>query len=145
MNASLSLPSTADSDPGTEEQFGRRVAARLTAGSLDLPHDAAERLRAVRMQALARRKVVQLRTAPAIASSGGTATLGGGWWTRVASIAPLVALVIGLVTVSILQEEHRASETAEVDAALLTDELPPAAYPDPGFLQYLKTDEAAPR
>ena len=27
---------------------------------------------------------------------------------------------------------------AELDAALLTDDLPPAAYSDPGFLQYLK-------
>jgi hypothetical protein len=29
---------------------------------------------------------------------------------------------------------------AEVDVALLTDELPPAAFADPGFLQFLKTD-----
>ena len=29
-------------------------------------------------------------------------------------------------------------ELAEVDAALLTDALPPAAYADPGFLQFLK-------
>ena len=28
---------------------------------------------------------------------------------------------------------------AEVDAALLTDDLPPAAYADPGFAQYLKS------
>ncbi|MBC7611256.1 MAG: DUF3619 family protein, partial [Polaromonas sp.] len=26
----------------------------------------------------------------------------------------------------------------EVDAALLTDELPPAAFSDPGFVQFLK-------
>ena len=140
MNVSLSLSSAA-----AEQQFGRRVAARLTAGSLDLPHDSAERLRAARVQALSRRKVVQLRTAAAVVAAGGAAVLGGGWWTRVASIAPLVALVVGLVTVSILQEERRTSELADVDAALLTDELPPAAYTDPGFLQFLKTDEAAPR
>lgn len=140
MNVSLSFSSAA-----AEEQFGRCVAARLTAGSLDLPHDSAERLRAARVQALSRRKVVQLRTAAAVVAAGGAAVLGGGWWTRVASIAPLVALVVGLVTVSILQEERRTSELADVDAALLTDELPPAAYTDPGFLQFLKTDEPAPR
>jgi hypothetical protein len=27
---------------------------------------------------------------------------------------------------------------AEVDSALLIDDLPPAAYADPGFLQFLK-------
>ncbi len=140
MNALLSSSSAV-----AEEQFGRRLASRLTAGSLDLPHECAERLRAARVQALARRKVVQLRTAPAVVASGGAAALGGGWWTRVASIAPLLALVIGLVTISIIQEEHRASELADVDTALLTDELPPAAYTDPGFAQFLKADEAAPR
>ena len=140
MNVSLSSSSAV-----AEEQFGRRLAARLTAGSLDLPHDMAERLRAGRMQALAHRKVAQRRPAPVILSAGGAAALGGGWWTRVATIAPLVALVVGLVTISIIQDEHRASELAEVDAALLTDELPQAAYTDPGFLQFLKTDEAASR
>ena len=141
MNASFDSSVT-----GAEAQFGRRLAARLTAGTLDLPHESAERLRAARVQALARRKVEhQLRTAPVIVSSGGAAALGGGWWTRVATIAPIVALVVGLVAVNILQDEHRASEIAEVDAALLTDDLPPAAYTDPGFLQFLMSDEAASR
>lgn len=132
-----------------QERFGRAVAARLSAGSHDLPHDIAERLRAGRMQALARRKVVQVRTAPASAvagMTGGAALLGGGdggWWTRVASVLPLVALVAGLVTISVWQEEDRTAEVADVDAALLTDELPPAAYTDPGFAQFLKREASA--
>jgi hypothetical protein len=32
----------------------------------------------------------------------------------------------------------RASEIADVDAELLTSELPTTAYTDPGFAQYLK-------
>jgi len=141
MNASFDSSLT-----GAEAQFGRRLAARLTAGTLGLPHESAERLRAARVQALARRKVVQqMRPAPVILSKGGAAVLGGGWWTRVATIAPIVALVVGLVAVNILQDEHRAKEIAEVDAALLTDDLPPAAYTDPGFLQFLKSDEATSR
>ena len=98
------------------------------------------------MQALARRKVVQVRTAPAgsvVGVSGGAALLGsgdGGWWTRVASVLPLVALVAGLVTISVWQDEDRTAEVADVDAALLTDELPPAAYTDPGFAQFLKRE-----
>jgi hypothetical protein len=39
-----------------------------------------------------------------------------------------------------MQNEDRARELAEVDVALLTDDLPPAAFSDPGFLQFLKTD-----
>lgn len=123
-----------------EAQFGRRVAARLTAGTAELPHEFGERLRAARMQAVARRKVApQLRTAPVVVRSGNTAALGGGWWTRIGSVVPLVALVAGLVAISVMQDDNRTNEIAEVDSALLTDDLPPAAYTDPGFAQFVQT------
>ncbi|MDP2768972.1 MAG: DUF3619 family protein, partial [Giesbergeria sp.] len=38
------------------DRFARRVTARLTEGASELPYDISERLRAARMQALARRK-----------------------------------------------------------------------------------------
>lgn len=129
---------------GPEARFGARVAARLSAGTHDLPHDISERLRAGRVQAVARRKLVQTRTAPVVASSvgrDGTLVLGGGWWTRIASALPVIALVAGLVAISVQQDDNRASEVAEVDAALLTGDLPPAAYTDPGFAQFLKGDD----
>lgn len=55
------------------------------------------------------------------------------------SAVPLMALVVGLVVINIAQDEDSANDLAEVDAALLTDDLPPAAYADPGFVQFLKT------
>ena len=55
---------------------------------------------------------------------------------------PLVALVAGLMAISVIQDERRTDELAEVDSALLTDDLPPAAYTDPGFAQFLKTSDA---
>lgn len=126
-----------------EALFGARIAARLSAAGDDLPHDIAERLRAGREQAIARRKLVQPRTVPVAVSvdRGGALTLGGGWWTRIASAVPIVALAAGLIAISMLQDDNRASEVAEVDAALLTGELPPAAYTDPGFAQFLKGDD----
>ena len=87
--------------------------------------------------------VSQLRSASVVMQSGHVATLGGGWWTRIGSVVPLIALVAGLITISVLQDEDRASELAEVDSALLTDDLPPAAYTDPGFAQFLKADGAS--
>ena len=129
-----------------EEQFGRRVAARLSAGNLEIPHEIGERLRAARMQAVGRRKVVrQLRTAPAVVSQGSTAALGAGWWTRIGSVVPLIALVAGLLIISAMQDDNRANELAEFDSALLTDDLPPAAYTDPGFAQFLKTEAPSER
>jgi hypothetical protein len=52
---------------------------------------------------------------------------------------PLIALLVGLATIHVLQTEHRANEIASLDAELLIDELPPAAYADPGFLVFLKS------
>lgn len=130
------------------ERFALRVTARLSSGTEALPYDISERLRASRMQALAKRKVtVPVRhAAPAavVANAGSTATLGrsgegGGWWNALVSAVPLLALVVGLVVINIAQDERAANDVAEVDAALLTDDLPPAAYSDPGFVQFLKT------
>jgi len=125
-----------------QDQFGRRVAARLDAGLEELPHDIAERLRAARVQALSLRKVAVLQPARSVQVSGGQAVLGGhriGWRHRIASVLPLVALLAGLVAIDVVQSERRAHELAEVDAALLTDDLPPAAYADPAFVQFLKS------
>ena len=100
------------------------------------------------MQALAKRKVLSLQTAPAVATSGNSATLtlggGGGFslWRQFASALPLIALVAGLVAINIIQDDDRLTELAEVDAALLTDDLPPDAYADPGFVQFLKTSHS---
>lgn len=135
------------------DQFGRRVAARLSAGTAELPYEVAERLRAARAQALAQRKrEAQARMAAApqvLAAGGGSAALGFGdeglnLWSRIASALPLIALAAGLVLIYDVQTEQRASELAEVDAALLTDDLPPAAYADPGFAQFLKSAQRAP-
>ncbi len=125
--------------------FGRQVAARLSASASELPHDITERLRAARVQALARRKVAGLRAAGSVSVSGGQATLGFGddgmsLWSRIGSALPLIALAVGLIAVNVIQNDRRASEVAEVDAALLTDDLPPAAYADPGFVQFLKSE-----
>lgn len=123
-----------------QDRFGRRVAARLEAGAHELPYDVSERLRAARTQALARRKrVAGLRTAATVSASGVlTAHEHVSLWSLAASVLPLLALVAGLVLIHSIQNERRANEVAEVDAALLTDDLPPSAYADPGFVQFLK-------
>jgi hypothetical protein len=54
-----------------------------------------------------------------------------------------LAAAAGLFTISTWQEEHSAREMADVDAALLTDALPPAAYTDPGFAQFLKRETSS--
>lgn len=128
------------------DRFAQRVTARLSDGTSDLPYDISERLRAARMQALARRKkpLAILRHAPALVQAGHSAVLGGGkggvrWWESLLSAVPIMALLAGLVVINLDFDEAGALEVAEVDAALLADDLPPAAYSDPGFVQFLKS------
>ena len=127
-----------------QDRFGRQVAARLSAAAAELPYTITERLRAARHQAVAVRKPPNVRLASWVSASGGAATLtfgnhGPSLWRRIASAIPLLVLAAGLVLIYSVQNDRRASEVAEVDAALLTDDLPPSAYADPGFIQFLKS------
>jgi hypothetical protein len=131
------------------DRFARRVTARLSTGNTELPYDISERLRAARMQALAKRKKTApvIHTAPVVVHGGHSATLGrgsagGSWWHSLISAVPVMALVAGLVVINLAQDEKGTIEVAELDAALLTDDLPPAAYADPGFVQFLQTGGA---
>lgn len=137
---SISSPSAA---PGPEDRFGRAIAARLSQGQSSLHPDIGERLRVARQQAVAQRKI---ETAPRVLQAqNGQAVLAGAsrWWARGVSVLPLVALVAGLITIAQWQADERADAIAEIDAALLTDELPTAAYTDPGFKQFLQRDSEA--
>jgi hypothetical protein len=136
-------PSTANTYLSNQDRFGLRVAARLSESAELLPHDISERLRAARVQALGKHRVVKTETASTIQSSGGAAVLSFGDdevspWRRLASLVPVLALIAGLICIHVLGNDNRAKELAEIDAAILTDDLPPAAYTDPGFAQFLK-------
>jgi len=129
-----------------QDRFALKAISYLSSGTTDLPHEISERLRAARAQAISKRKIAKVQTAASTANMGGSAAItwsssdGLGWWGRIGSVMPLIALVVGLLTINSVQNDNRAREVAEVDAALLTDDLPPAAFPDPGFVQFLKTN-----
>jgi hypothetical protein len=142
MNTQTGKQSLTDADV-----FGKAVAQRLSEGSESLPHGISERLKAARSQAVAKRRLVSVQVASTVSISGGEAALqwggdGDSWWNRIASFLPLLALVAGLISIAVLQDELRTREVAEVDAELLTDDLPPAAFTDPGFAQYLRVNQA---
>ena len=128
-----------------QDRYGLKTASYLSAGTADLPYDISERLRAARAQAVAVRRIAKVQSAPVSASSsvGSTLTWGSdegfSLWSRIGSVLPLIALVVGLLAINSLQTDNLVQELAEVDSALLTDELPPDAFSDPGFVQFLKT------
>ena len=137
--------STAQRD-GLEARFGVRVAAMLGERAQSTAPDISERLRFAREQALARaqaaRRQVQAAAAPVVVGRGHAATLANplGWWFKLGSAAPLALLVLGLAGIAHVHDKAQIAAVAEVDAALLADDLPPAAYTDPGFAEYLKTN-----
>lgn len=126
------------------DRVGQAFARRLNEHATDLPHDISERLRAARMQALAQRKRESVKVlAPQWATAGGPemglSGEGLNLWSRLASVLPLIVLLFGLASIHVFQNEHRTNELASLDTELLTDDLPPAAYTDPGFLVFLKS------
>ncbi len=137
---------TSVTTPHSQDQFGFAVTAQLDAASIDLPHDITERLRAARTRAVAARLTTQsrLQTSQQVIVQGGVGMLhfgdeGLNLWSRLAALLPLIALIAGLALIQNILDDNRASELAEVDSAMLSDDLPPTAYADPGFLQFLKT------
>lgn len=128
-----------------QDRYGLKAASYLSAGTADLPYDISERLRAARAQAVAARKIAGVQTVPVASLAGAGHVLSGGsdggfgLWSRVGLVLPLIALVLGLLAINSLQTDKLVQELAEVDSALLTDDLPPDAYFDPGFVQFLKT------
>jgi hypothetical protein len=136
------------------------AAAPPRAGGSDplgLDHDVRERLKGARQVALARRKLPQARAAErpaagwsALPAADGSASLGGfggrspaepsGVWSLLGQVLPAALLVLALVGLSEWQQRNQLNDLAELDIAVLADELPPQAYVDPGFAQFLKAE-----
>lgn len=143
-STALRLPPQAAID-ALQTRFALRVAAGLTERSADIAPDLSERLRFAREKALERARAVRGAEAVLVVGVGRTGAMilgrgrGSGWWLKLASVVPAIALAAGLFMIQRWQENTQISTAAEVDAALLSDDLPPAAYRDPGFAEFLKT------
>jgi len=133
------------------EALEARVALRMTVhlhrAAQGLPHEITERLRFGREQALAaaRRQRAAAVVLPQLVGVGErSAALGNppSLWLRLVSALPLVVLLAGLVLIQQHHDSEQISAAAEIDSALLADELPPAAYGDPGFSEFLHSHEA---
>jgi hypothetical protein len=109
-----------------------------------LPVSTTDRLAAARAAAMARKKpdasrqdaragkrplfdIQALFTGPALA--------------RIAVAAPMLALVIGMGGVYQYEQQQRLAAMAEIDAAVLADELPLTAYLDHGFNAYVESQQ----
>lgn len=154
-NTRTRLPAEADA---LEARFALRLTARLETGAQTLPHDISERLRVARMQALAqaRHQAVAARRPQAssaqeisivgIDTGSGAATLGrmgahreeSVWWSRLGWALPALVLTLGLAALGEWESREQIAQAARIDTELLGDDLPPAAYLDAGFGEFLR-------
>ncbi|NRF68647.1 DUF3619 family protein [Aquincola sp. S2] len=142
------LPSTTNltsQREALEARVALRLAGRLSESAQHLPHDITERLRVARDRAVEHARQVRhaVAAAPAavvVGRAGGAAVFGATpVWLRLASLMPLIVLIVGLVLIQQYHDYEQIAVAAEIDAALLSDELPPTAYGDPGFAEYLRS------
>lgn len=123
-----------------ESQFGNKVRHVLNQG-LTVRTGTAERLRAAREQALARQKP---EPAHALAFAGQAHARFGGWaGLALRVLLPIVMMLAALTAIYVWQQNRRIAEIEEIDAQLLTDDLPIDAYLDRGFQNWLKQQRSA--
>ncbi|MCD6675350.1 MAG: DUF3619 family protein [Burkholderiaceae bacterium] len=129
-----------------ERELARIVRVALDESADRLPYRTTHRLEAARAAALAHARVEAApRPAHEIVRVGyrPTAELAGGpaprlGWRIAAIVVPIALVAAGLFGISVLETHQRADDLAELDAAMLADEVPISAYADRGFGVYLR-------
>ena len=125
-----------------ELNFAYKVRHALNENLDNLPAATTDRLAMARKKALAVKrldsplKVLALHRVLA-GSAAGFFNKSSPWITRIGLIIPLLALIIGLSSMVQFEKQQRITDIADIDAAVLSDELPLSAYLDNGFSAYL--------
>ena len=125
-----------------ELNFAYKVRHALNEATENLPASTAQNLASARKIALSRRKKgYSLRL---LVPQGMLAGQAGGffgaplsWLARMGLVLPLILVAAGLTGIYQYEQQRHINETAEIDAAVLADELPLSAYADHGFNAYL--------
>jgi len=119
-----------------EQQITYRIKQLLNRG-LDLDAGKLARLKAAREAALARQRVES--RVPVLAWADNLIGKSGGPSALIPRVLlPMAVLILGLIAVNQWRDSQLAAEIEEIDAAVLTSDLPIDAYLDKGFDAWLK-------
>jgi len=119
-----------------EPQFGNKIRLLLNQGA-QLDSKTLGRLRTARDVALRHQRVA--RPVAGLAWADGlVGSFGGFAGFSFRLVLPMAVLVGGLLAINGWQQNQRVAEVEEIDALLLTDDLPLDAYLDKGFEAWLK-------
>ena len=121
-----------------ESKFGHQIKQQLDQ-ALDLDPATLNRLKVAREQALSRQRM----TEPAFALAWVDAVVGrlSGNLASASIAVAGAALIIALVGIQYWQQTPTVEEIEEIDAALLTSDLPINAYLDKSFDTWLKRSQ----
>jgi hypothetical protein len=131
------------------DRIGGAVRECLDGSTAQLPSHITDRLYSARLAAMAARKhefVPQLERVlrPQLAlNQGSNRSQPTSNWGRLSWFAPFIVLAMGLLAIAEWQQDARINDIAAVDIALLSDDVPPDAYMDSGFLAFLKLSSNA--
>jgi hypothetical protein len=120
-----------------QDELARRIVKLLDESADNIGSEQRERLRAARSMALAQHRVAR-QPAWTAALAGNVSQVTEYRVFGVRYLIPMAALVLGLMGVVYMHSNGTSSDIADIDAGLLTDELPINAYLDKGFDSWLK-------
>jgi hypothetical protein len=124
-----------------EQQIAQGIREALDESASRLPYRISHRLEQARLTALAHQRTSEVRVDTRQFALAGSASTNSGrtlWWRLTVTLLPILALAAGLLVISVWNDTETADEIAEIDTAVLTDEVPLAAYTDRGFGVFLK-------
>lgn len=107
----------------------------------DLPENISAKLANARAKAIKRKKksmplyVSFFQQIFAGVSSGTSGNVS--WTNRLGLSLPILVLVVGMAGIFHHEQQRQIREIADIDIAVLSDELPPSAYADNGFRTYI--------
>lgn len=117
-----------------ERDFANRIKHYLDLGAARVDSRAATRLYEARLKALSHAAIADAR----VSLTGGSQSSLDDVLPRGRTLIAVIALALAVGGFSYWNALEHAAELAEVDTALLADELPIDAYLDSGFDEWLK-------
>jgi hypothetical protein len=125
-----------------EERFAYRVRQLLNHGLKDTPPATARRLEAARHLALSKQKQPAAELVTANAGQGSVMARFGSSIPYMKQALAVLALLIGMWISFYWHSVQYVTELEEVDSALLSDDIPPEAFLDNDFFEWLKDDSS---
>lgn len=133
-------------DRNGERAFALKVSRALNESLRGIPPGRLEQLAMARKAALRAQKrplfVAQVSTRTVVAGVAGGASSAPRRFGRLGLTASVLILVAGcLIGIFHVEQQRHIDELADLDTALLTDEIPISTYADHGFNAYIKQNQ----